>query len=421
MAEQSCYFENGFMWKAKELIDIINCSFNPPATSKTEKTGRLQNKIEREFKQQSLCLVSKKDADTSFDSTKIKVDAKDGRVFIDDPYEYEDIRYHRSQILINRHHYITKILGTGAFSTVKERNSLSPPPMYNVETGQRINTREQRIQSELDLERRMCMSGALEINPEIKMPSTFHPIMKEVNIAIPEKDHPGCNFVGLILGRRGCTQKRLEYETGTKVTICSKGSFNEFKLEPYRDDSDKNFNDYYVHITADSWDKIDSAVELIEPLLIYIEEEKNIHKRKQMLQIAKNNGFLKCSWLVDHLENDKAGELMMIKQTSGPLGSDQRGIFQIPEHLKAMVEDQYMRDVNAVKGIKPVDLEDQFDKFMKALNYTSEMAGIDSYSTRNKSLIRDFHNRRQSSAGTLLKNFKNDTHLKSPYGGFSPC
>ena len=36
-------------------------------------------------------------------------------------------------------------------------------------------------------------------------------------VYIPYKDHPTYNFIGIIIGPRGNTQKRMEQETGTKI------------------------------------------------------------------------------------------------------------------------------------------------------------------------------------------------------------
>ena len=42
-------------------------------------------------------------------------------------------------------------------------------------------------------------------------------------VYIPQKDYPGYNFIGLIIGPRGNTQKRMQKETNTKIAIRGKG------------------------------------------------------------------------------------------------------------------------------------------------------------------------------------------------------
>lgn len=46
-------------------------------------------------------------------------------------------------------------------------------------------------------------------------------------VFIPQKDYPGYNFIGLIIGPRGNTQKRMQKETNTKIAIRGKGSVKE--------------------------------------------------------------------------------------------------------------------------------------------------------------------------------------------------
>merc|ERR1712182_153098 len=166
----------------------------------------------------------------------------------------------------------------------------------------------------------------------------------------------------------------------------------------------------YLHIVADSWDKLDAAIELIEPLLTYIDEEKNILKRNQMLQLAKTNGSLQ----LNQFENDKAGELMLIEEVSGPLGSDQRGVFHLPNHLRNKINQQYMRDVADVKGIAPVNIEEQFNQFMTELDPT--------YKKSELNLTYPSVNKEQCSRTVKSNQFwlNNNLIQGSPYGGYSP-
>ena len=46
-------------------------------------------------------------------------------------------------------------------------------------------------------------------------------------VFIPVKEHPEVNFIGLIIGPRGNTQKRLVQETGCQVVIRGKGSVKD--------------------------------------------------------------------------------------------------------------------------------------------------------------------------------------------------
>ena len=44
---------------------------------------------------------------------------------------------------------------------------------------------------------------------------------------IPIKEYPTYNFIGLVIGPRGNTQKQMEKETGCRIVIRGKGSVKE--------------------------------------------------------------------------------------------------------------------------------------------------------------------------------------------------
>merc|ERR1719454_1794376 len=99
------------------------------------------------------------------------------------------------------------------------------------------------------------------MDPNVKILANFRPARKELNLFIPQKEHSRYNFVGLILGPRGCTQKRLECETGAKVTIRGKGAVK--LCEQTRVNSKGCFpaglnEDTHINIAGESWDKIDA-------------------------------------------------------------------------------------------------------------------------------------------------------------------
>ncbi len=47
----------------------------------------------------------------------------------------------------------------------------------------------------------------------------YRPEKKWAKIPIPQGQFPGYNFIGLIIGPRGNTQKRMQSETNTKIAI----------------------------------------------------------------------------------------------------------------------------------------------------------------------------------------------------------
>lgn len=50
----------------------------------------------------------------------------------------------------------------------------------------------------------------LAVNPTFKPPPDYRPEKKYRKLRIPQEEYPGYNFIGLIIGPRGNTQKRME-------------------------------------------------------------------------------------------------------------------------------------------------------------------------------------------------------------------
>lgn len=67
-------------------------------------------------------------------------------------------------------------------------------------------------------------------------------------VLVPIKEHPKFNFVGKLLGPQGNSLKRLQAETGTKMSILGKGSMREKKKE---DELRKAEDPKYSHLNED--------------------------------------------------------------------------------------------------------------------------------------------------------------------------
>ncbi|GMP91988.1 hypothetical protein CsSME_00042418 [Camellia sinensis var. sinensis] len=84
------------------------------------------------------------------------------------------------------------------------------------------------------------------------------------------KEYSGYNFIGLIFGPASDTQKRLEKETGAKVRVYGTKADTGEKGEITPSDGNEALVAYaelYVHISADTYEKVDAAVSLIELLV----------------------------------------------------------------------------------------------------------------------------------------------------------
>merc|ERR1711904_666816 len=84
------------------------------------------------------------------------------------------------------------------------------PSSYDTDKGPLRQTHSQNLRKQLEIERRDCMTEAHSICPEIKIPATFRPGIKELKIFISQTANVSSNFIGMVLGPRGLTHKKLE-------------------------------------------------------------------------------------------------------------------------------------------------------------------------------------------------------------------
>ncbi|RAL51359.1 hypothetical protein DM860_010861 [Cuscuta australis] len=172
--------------------------------------------------------------------------------------------------------------------------SPSPEPIYD-NMGIRINTREYRAREKLNRERQEIISQMIKKNPAFKPPADYRPPKLQKKLYIPVKEYPGYNFIGLIIGPRGNTQKRMEKETGAKIVIRGKGSMKEGRLQQKRDmkpDPSEN-EDLHVLVEADTQESLEAAAEMVQKLLQPVDEVLNEHKRQQLRELAALNGTIR--------------------------------------------------------------------------------------------------------------------------------
>ncbi|KAJ8772338.1 hypothetical protein K2173_027515 [Erythroxylum novogranatense] len=172
--------------------------------------------------------------------------------------------------------------------------SPSPEPIYD-NMGIRINTREYRARERLNKERQEIISQIIKKNPAFKPPADYRPPKLQKKLYIPMKEYPGYNFIGLIIGPRGNTQKRMERETGAKIVIRGKGSVKEGRLQQKRDlkpDPSEN-EDLHVLVEAETQEGLDAAAGMVEKLLQPVDEVLNEHKRQQLRELAALNGTIR--------------------------------------------------------------------------------------------------------------------------------
>ncbi|KAH7476911.1 hypothetical protein PRIC1_000920 [Phytophthora ramorum] len=168
--------------------------------------------------------------------------------------------------------------------------SPSPPPQYD-SNGKRTNTREVRMRAALEKRRCETIDQLVKANPLFRPPADYTRQKLNRKIYIPIKDFPGYNFIGLIIGPRGNTQKRMEQETNCKIAIRGKGSVKEGS-KGKKMNADEN-DDLHVLITGDNEENLERAAKEVQSLLVPVDDTKNSHKQKQLRELALINGTLR--------------------------------------------------------------------------------------------------------------------------------
>ena len=163
--------------------------------------------------------------------------------------------------------------------------SPSPPPRYDT-NGKRTNTREVRMRESLMKERLRVIEDLVKTDVFFVPPADFVKTKPFRKVFIPESENTDYNYVGLIIGPRGNTQKRMEAETGCKISIRGKGSVKPgangraHKIAQDEDDP------LHAHVQGEDPVKVEMAAKMIEELLKTNEFDLLEHKQKQLRELV---------------------------------------------------------------------------------------------------------------------------------------
>ncbi|KAL8274652.1 hypothetical protein Esti_001367 [Eimeria stiedai] len=163
----------------------------------------------------------------------------------------------------------------------------SPPPIYD-RNGGRVNTRDVRVRTAMQNEmQRLCefMVNNLE---GFTPPPDYRPTKKIRRIEFPHEKYPDYNFMGIIIGPRGCNHKRLEAESGCTISVRGRGTQKEGKRDHQTDE--EACMPMHVHIMGDTDEAVERAVALVEPLLDPLHPAHEEFKRRGLEQLALVNG-----------------------------------------------------------------------------------------------------------------------------------
>ncbi|KAF4635040.1 hypothetical protein G7Y89_g3071 [Cudoniella acicularis] len=188
--------------------------------------------------------------------------------------------------------------------------SPSPPPQYD-NFGRRVNTREYRYRKRLEDERHKLIEKAMKVIPNYHPPQDYRrPTKTQEKVYVPVNDYPEINFtfdhtltlslrftkVGLLIGPRGNTLKKMETESQAKIAIRGKGSVKEGKGRSDAAHTSNQEEDLHCLIMADTEEKVNKAKKLIHNIIetaASIPEGQNELKRNQLRELAALNGTLR--------------------------------------------------------------------------------------------------------------------------------
>ncbi|RPA98261.1 hypothetical protein L873DRAFT_1808519 [Choiromyces venosus 120613-1] len=177
-----------------------------------------------------------------------------------------------------------------------DKRSLSPDPIYDV-NGRRTNIREDRYRDHLEAERHDLVAQVWAMNPQYRPPSHYRkPVAKHERVYVPVGDYPEINFIGLLIGPREHTLKRIEKESGAKVAIRGKGSVREGKGGSdlaLASDQDENLHCLIISPNPDFILKAKKMINEIIETAASTPETSNTLKRNQLRELASLNGTLR--------------------------------------------------------------------------------------------------------------------------------
>jgi splicing factor 1 len=207
---------------------------------------------------------------------------------------------------------IQRRLATGNVIPPERERSPSPPPTYDG-AGRRTNTREVRYRKKLETERVTLMDRAIKLDPNYRPPADYHQMKRNMKptekVYLPLKEFPDINFFGLLVGPRGNTLKKMERESGAKISIRGRGSVKEGKGRP----GDEDDEEMHCVVQADDVEKVRRCIKAINLVIETVSagervrqravltacqaastpEAQNDHKRNQLRELAALNGTLR--------------------------------------------------------------------------------------------------------------------------------
>jgi splicing factor 1 len=229
----------------------------------------------------------------------------------------------------------------------EHERSPSPPPIYDAH-GVRLNTRDVRLKENIGRRRNLLIEELIKEDPTFVVPADYKP-EKRIRKVLLETQH----HMGLVLGPRGNTQRRMQDETNTRISIRGRGSGSREGRGSACDEEP-----LHVMIIGDNQADVDRAAEMVERCLMPLDDEVNEHKKAQLRELALINGTLKTAFCA------MCGET---GHTQIECPNKQLQVYQLPDALQSKVEEQYARDLAKVNPEQAQKQEAEYKAFLESL------------------------------------------------------
>lgn len=160
----------------------------------------------------------------------------------------------------------------------RDCRSPSPEPVYD-KIGRRVNTVEQRAKDSMNREIQDIVEELINMNVGFVPPRDWKIRKRQRKVYLPESEHSENNYVGIILGQNGVTQKSLETKSNCKISIRGRNG-----IKTKKEDADEQT---HVLVQANTDEDLDKGVELVEKVLRGDPDELSLGERADRInQIA---------------------------------------------------------------------------------------------------------------------------------------
>ncbi|KAI8905028.1 hypothetical protein EDD86DRAFT_212099 [Gorgonomyces haynaldii] len=133
--------------------------------------------------------------------------------------------------------------------------------------------------------------------PGFRPPIDYKRAIKlQEKVYIPVRDFPEVNFIGLLIGPRGHTLKKIESDTGVKISIRGKGSVKEGKARADGSAAPGEDEDLHCLVMADGELNLRAGVKMVNQIIetaTSVPEGENELKKNQLRELAALNGTLR--------------------------------------------------------------------------------------------------------------------------------